>query len=108
MPIENQPSFWDLLGAFLVSVISGFISISRRVISGHQASILWVISEFLTAILCGYLMFTAYPQIQADVPKWFTLPIAVAFAAHVGGKVFQEIENAVLRKYLKLFDRRHP
>lgn len=106
MPVENQPGFLDLLGALIVSVVSGVISISRRVVNGHQASILWVISEFLTAILCGYLMYTAYPHIAADVPKWFTLPIAVAFAAHVGGKVFQEIESALVKKYTRILDRR--
>lgn len=89
----------SLIGAFIVSVVSGFISIARRVTNGYQASLLWVVSEFLTAILCGYMMFTAYPFLPAETPEWFTLPIAVAFAAHVGGKVFQEVETQMLKKY---------
>ena len=106
MPFGNQPGFYDLLGALIVSVFSGIISISRRVANGHKASLLWVISEFMTAILCGYLMYSAYPHIHEFAPNWFTLPIAVAFAAHTGGKVFQEVENELVRRYSRLLDRR--
>ena len=103
--MKEQPELLDLLGAIIVSVISGIISISRRLVSGQQFSILWVISEFLMAILCGYLMFTAYPHITETIPNWFTLPIAVAFAAHVGGKVFQEIEKELIAKYTRITGR---
>lgn len=100
MPWKGEhPELWDMIGAVIVSVISGFISIARRVLGGERASVLWVISEFLTAILCGYLMFTAYPFIQAVAPQWFTLPIAVALAAHVGGRVFQEMERQIIERY---------
>lgn len=105
MPWKNAPEVWDIVGAFIVSIISGFISISRRIVNGHAVSVLWVTSEFLTAILSGYLMYTVYPQISDDVPKWFTLPVAVAISAHVGGRVFQETENAFLRNYQKIFGR---
>lgn len=99
----SSPDAYNLLGALIVSVVSGLVSISRRVLQGYSPSILWVISEFMTAILCGYLMFTAYPFIQETVPKWFTLPIAVALAAHVGGKVFQEVETRIITEYAKRF-----
>lgn len=103
--MDGNHSFSDLpslFGAFIVSVVSGVISIARRVLQGHDASLLWVVSEFMTAILCGYLMFTAYPHIEAAVPTWFTLPIAVALAAHVGGKVFQEAEKQLISRYAKI------
>jgi len=106
MPFDNQAGILDLIGAIIVSVFSGVISISRRIVNGHNASLLWVISEFLTAIMCGYLMYTAYPHFADIAPSWFTLPIAVAFAAHTGGKVFQEVENEFVRKYFRLFNRR--
>jgi len=108
MPVENTPSptVLDFIGALIVSVISGVVSITRRIVNGHNASILWMISEILTAILAGYLMYTAYPHIVDDVPKWFTLPIAVSFSAYAGGKTFQEVENALVRRYTNLFDRR--
>jgi len=105
MPKTIPPDFWDLLGALIVSTISGIVSISRRVLNGQQASLLWVVSEFMTAILCGYLMFSTYPYIVDDVPKWFTLPVAIAVAAHIGGRALQEVE-ANLCKYFPLFDRR--
>lgn len=105
MSINIPPDFWDLLGAIIVSTISGIVSISRRILNGQPASLLWVVSEFLSAILCGYLMYSTYPTIQGDVPKWFTLPVAIAVAAHIGGRVFQEIETN-FAKYLPLFDRR--
>lgn len=108
MPVENvpPPTLLDFVGAFLVSLISGVVSITRRIVNGHNASILWVVSEILTAILAGYLMYTAYPAITHEVPKWFTLPIAVSFSAYAGGKAFQEVENALVRKYTHLFNRR--
>lgn len=98
------PEIQSLVGAFIVSCVSGVISIFRRVLRGQQASLLWVISEFLTAILCGYLMFTAFPGLHAAglIPDWFTLPIAVAFAAHTGGRVFQEVEEQFIEKYRKV------
>lgn len=106
MPFGNQPGLLDLLGAFIVSVFSGVISISRRIVHGHHASLMWVISEFMTAIMCGYLMYTAYPHITETVPNWFTLPIAVAISAHTGGKIFQEVETGFVERYTRFFDRR--
>lgn len=106
MPLNTPPDLWDLIGAIIVSVISGIVSISRRIIKGQKYSLLWVISEFLSAILCGYLMFTSYPTIVDDVPKWFTLPVAVAVAAHIGGRVFQEVESN-FHKYIPGCNRRH-
>jgi len=88
--------FMGFIGAVIVSVISGIISITRRITLGEPASFLWITSEFLTAILCGYLMFTAYPHIEASLPSWFTLPVAVALAAHVGGRIFQEVESHLI------------
>lgn len=108
MPEHFGPDLLDIVGALIVSIISGFISIARRITSGHPASPLWVISEFMTAILCGYLMYGAYPHIVHLVPNWFTLPIAVAFSAHVGGKIFQEMETEILRKFAALHKGRRP
>lgn len=99
MPWQNQPDILSLLATLIISVVSGFISISRRILNGHPSSILWIISEFLTAILCGYLMYQVYPTIEASLPNWFTMPVAIAIAAHVGGRVFQELENTFIEKY---------
>lgn len=104
MPIDDpQPEPIGLLVALGISLVSGFISIGRRINRGHAASILWVVTEFASAILAGYLMYQTWPKINGIMPDWFTLPIAVAIAAHTGGRVFQEIEGEFIGKY---FDRR--
>jgi tellurite resistance protein TehA-like permease len=100
MPWNNTTDLYGIVGALVISIISGIISISRRILNGHPSNCLWVISEFLTAILCGYLMYEVFPYIEASVPKWFTLPVAIAIAAHIGGKVFQEAEAIFLERYI--------
>ena len=102
MPYPVPPDPWELLITLALSCLSGAISIARRIISGYESSWLWVISEFLTAILCGYLMFSAYPLLAPYLPKAVTLPVAVAVAAHSGGRIFQESEEVVMRYFERL------
>jgi len=99
MPWRNNPDLLGLFGALIISTISGFISIAQRVVRGHKASFLWVVSEFMAAILCGYLMFDVYPSLQPKLPDWATLPILVALAAHIGGRSFQGLEKFLQRRY---------
>ena len=99
MANEAPTDFWSLLGAFIISTISGVISITQRIVLGQRATLIWVISEFLAAILCGYLMFDIYPKIQHNLPLWATLPVMVALAAHVGGRSFQGIEKALYKRF---------
>ena len=99
MATEAHTDFWSLLGAFIISTISGVISITQRIVLGQRATLIWVISEFLAAILCGYLMFDLYHKIQGSLPPWATLPVMVAMAAHVGGRSFQSIEKALYKRF---------
>lgn len=102
MPTPDVPEpldFWGILITFIISTVSAVISISRRVISGHRATFLWVLSEYLTAILCGYLVYHAYPYFGDIIPQWATRPIVVAVAAHSGGRIFQELEKAAFSRY---------
>lgn len=99
MSWQNQTEVWNLVTALIISTVSGFISISRKILQGHTCSILWVISEFLTAVLCGYLMYHAYPHLQPDLLQY--QPIATAVAAHTGGRIFQEAEHIFIDKYIK-------
>lgn len=99
MSWHNHPDFWSLIGALIISIVSGFISIARRILNGHPSSILWIISEFMTAILCGYLMYHAYPIISPSLPEVITLPVAIAVSAHIGGRIFQELEATIIDKY---------
>lgn len=99
---QEYPDIWGLITALIISVVSGFISIARRILAGAPANILWIISEFLTAILCGYLMYHIYPTIEHSLPNWFELPLAIAISAHIGGRVFQEAEATILTKYVNI------
>lgn len=108
MTWHQQPDFWNILSALIISTVSGFVSIARRILKGQPAKPLWVISEFLMAILCGYLVYQAYPQWQPTLPEWITLPVAVAAAAHFGGKMFQIFEETVLRRFARFLNRVFP
>ena len=105
--MNNHYDYWSLLGALIISTVSGVISIAQRIVLGQRATLIWIISEFLAAILCGYLMYDIYPKIVADLPKWATLPVLVALAAHVGGRSFQMFERALYRRY-KFIEKRLP
>lgn len=104
MPWQNSSDIWSLLSALLISLISGFISISRRILRGYPYTALWIVSEFITAVFCGYLMYQVYPTIQSILPEWFIQPLAVATAAHIGGRVFQEMEQRFVDKYKSFLD----
>lgn len=97
------PDMFGLLTAFIISLVSGFISIAQRIARGREASLLWVTSEFFSAILCGYLMYDAYPIATNYLPDWVSQPVATAVAAHMGGRMFQGMEAAVTARYKSLF-----
>lgn len=98
MPYNLPPDPTEILVTLLISVISGAISIGRRIVSGHKSNALWIITEFCTAVLCGTLMYTMYPHIQDWLPAAVNLPVAVALAAHSGGRLFQESESFIVEK----------
>lgn len=99
MPWGQQPDLLALIGALIVSTISGFISIAQRIARGHKPSRLWVVSEFSAAILCGYLMADVYHILQPSLPEWATPTICVALAAHIGGRMFQTLEGIMAKRY---------
>ncbi len=105
MPWQSDPNIWSMLGAVLISLISGFISIAQRISQGHPFSVLWVATEFASAVLAGYLMYGAYPKLATSLPEWATLPLCVAVAAHVGGRSFQWVEKMFYKQLnLNLLD----
>ena len=104
MPSEHlPPNLTDFLMVLVLSTVSACIAIGRRIVSGHNPNVLWFITEFLTAVLCGYLMWTAYPGIVDYLPSWITEPVAIAIAAHSGGRVMQACYNMVLSYIEKVF-----
>jgi len=101
---SDNSSLTELIIATIIVAISAVVSVSRQILAGKAASILWIFTEFMSACLAGFFMFEAYPILSEMkyFPDWVTLPIAVAVAAHSGGRVFQEIEDH-LENHFKLY-----
>lgn len=109
MPLHHStstPDFWGLLWALLVILGSSTLSVLNQIRRGLQASLLWVLSEYLSAILFGTLTYHAFPFVQPYLPAWVTWPLAVAFMAHSGGRIFQELETAWLHRVSSLINRK--
>jgi hypothetical protein len=101
VPVQDpQPPFdiWGLIVSFVVALVSATISILKRVLGGQRATWLWVFTEYLTAILCGYLAYHAYPTVADSLPTWVSSPLVVAIAAHSGGRIFQELEAILITR----------
>lgn len=99
MPWKSDPSLLGLIGALVLSLLSGLVSLASRIARGHPLNIFWIISELGAAILVGYLAYDLYPAIKDGLPKWMTMPILVTVSAHFGGKIFQLIEFKVKEHY---------
>lgn len=99
MPWKNSPDLLSFIGAILISIISGFISLANRILKGHPVSLLWIISELATSVLCGYLMYYTYPHIEHRLPAWATLPVAISFGAYAGMRIIREFEDWVIKRY---------
>lgn len=89
----TSPEVLTFFTALIISVVSGSISILNRLVKGHNGGAMWVVSEFLAAILCGYLAWDAYPQIKPFLPGWVSLPIFVAAASHTCGRLLQSLSS---------------
>ena len=99
------PAVIDFFMVLTLSSIGGLIAIGRRIQRGHHATFIWLLTEYLTAILSGYLMYTAFPYLSGWLPDWITSPIAIAFAAHSGGRVIQACEGAMVGYLERIFIR---
>lgn len=99
MPWKSDPGLLGLLGAFLLSLMSGLVSIGSRIARGRPLNIFWILSELGAAVLVGYLAYDLYPVIQPNLPTWVTMPIMVAVSAHFGGKIFQWAEFLIKERY---------
>lgn len=101
MPWKQQPEVWGLVGALIISLLSGFIAIANRLAGGQKFSLLWLAAQLAGAVLTGYLVYDAYPilNVQPWWPSWITMPISVALAGHFGGKAFSLAESLLYKKY---------
>ena len=92
---SSSPDFWTLVLVLVVSAVSGVIGILNKIYQGRAYSIVWVASEFLAAILCGYLAYDTYPNIAQSLPSWVEMPMFVAACAHTGGRLLQFAGDAL-------------
>lgn len=104
MSLESNADIATVVATAVISLISGFVSIAQRIARGMAVSIIWVSGEFAAALLCGHLMWDAYPTLRHSLPEWCTQWVAVALAAHFGGRVLQFIEHSVLSRISKAMD----
>lgn len=92
-PDQQQNFYVQLLGALLISTVSGAISIGRRILRYGQLSFIAVATEMSAALLSGYLAWDAYPGLVASLPTGITQPIFTSAAAYLGIKIFQYVER---------------
>jgi hypothetical protein len=94
---------WETTGAITIALISGFVSISRRVLSKHAVSRLWLAYECAGVVLMTMLAMNVYPQIQpmlleSRFTSWITNWVFVGVMAHCGSRMMYTLEKKVFRK----------
>ena len=92
-PEQQQSLALQLTGAILISVLSGAISLGRRILRYGRVPLIGMITEMTAAILAGYLAWDAYPGIQESLPHGVTRAIFVSACAYLGGRLFQYVET---------------
>jgi hypothetical protein len=93
MPWKQDPNIWGVVGAILISLVSGFLSVASALVGGHKFSFLWLAAQLTGACLAGWLVWDMFPAVEPDLPAWITQPIATSLAAHYGGKCFSILEK---------------
>lgn len=102
----SSPDLWGILSALLIILGSATLSVINQIRRGIQIGTLWLLSEYLSAMLFGYLTYQAFPYAAPYLPEWLTWPVAVAFMAHSGGRIFQELEIVWLNKAANFLNRK--
>ena len=99
MPWKNDPNIWGFVGAVVISLISGFISVANALAGGQKFSLIWAAAQLSAAVLAGWLVWDMYPTVEDSIPAWLTQPIATALAAHYGGKLFSLAEKVLGKRF---------
>ena len=98
---------WDLIGALLIALISGFVSISRRMLTKKVTSKLWIAYECAGVVLMTMLAMDVYPVIeptlkQYAVTSWITQWVFVGVLAHCGSRFMYALERKTFKKVRSL------
>lgn len=97
------PEYWSLAGAILIGLISGFVSVTRRM-GNKTVSRLWVLSEGSGVVLVTLLALDIYPQIKPTLmaspsTSWITLWVFVGVLAHASSRIMYFFEKKVLKRF---------
>lgn len=92
-PDQQQNFYVQLLGALLISTVSGAISVGRRILRYGQVTFVAAATEMSAALLAGYLAWDAYPVVANQLPTGITQPIFTSASAYLGIKIFQYVER---------------
>ena len=92
-PDQQQSIALQLIGALLISTISGAISLGRRILKYGRLPIIGLLTEMTASVLVGYLAWDAYPGVAKHIPDWVSQPIFVAACASLGSRLFQVVET---------------
>ena len=76
-PDQQQNFYVQLLGALLISTVSGAISVGRRILRYGQVTFVAAATEMSAALLAGYLAWDAYPVVASQLPTGITQPIFI-------------------------------
>lgn len=94
MPNNNYDTL-TLLLVLLISVASGVVGILNKITHGRPYKVAWVASEFIAAILCGFLAYDSYPLLTPHLPSWVGMPLFITVCSYTGGKMLR-ISEAIL------------
>ena len=98
MPPEASNYYVQYAGAILISIVSGFLSIARRILKGTQATALWIISEMVAAVLVGLLAWDSYPDLTDVVPHQISRLVFACMCSYLGSRLLH-VSEMVLEVY---------
>jgi hypothetical protein len=93
----------ETIGAIVIAIISGFVSISRRMLTKRAVSRLWIAYECSGVVLMTMLAMNVYPHIQplllsSPCTSWITNWVFVGVLAHCGSRMMYTLEKKVFSK----------
>lgn len=100
---------WTLIATTLVVVITGFISVARRVIQDGQNNWVLIATEYAACLLVGYLAYEAYPSVRPHFPEWLgwlTQNIFTATGSYIGIRAFHVAEFYSTQKFISSLPKR--
>ena len=103
MPYRNLEN-WSIIGAILIGLISGFVSITRRMTAKEAVSKLWLISECAGVVLVTVLAMDVYPELKPTLmsspyTSWITYWLFVGVMAHTGSRLMYLLEQKFTKKF---------